>query len=282
MIDFIESIGEGGYLGGDYKGYDKNMASQLILSAFGLYIEIAKRLPGYHAFHIHLMEMVAADIVYAYIDMGGSLISLTSSGHVSGNSLTVHINSTVNHLLLRYCWFTHNTTPFINSNRVMVYGDDNVGKCKKGNDFDNVKIAEILEPKGLGYTNPDKGEELLDWLDGDNLDFLKCRTVYKPEIECKTGALALSSMYRPLVAVIDTGKSGLTDKERDGQNLDGFCRELFHHGKDVWDEEYPKIQRIIARGELQNYVNVADKDFYWHVEEWRRKYRKESVPSDII
>jgi hypothetical protein len=274
MEEFLNSI-EGGYLGGDYKKYDQNMPAQLILAALGIYIDIAKRLPQYHAFHIHLMEMIAADLVYAYIDMGGALISLMSSGHISGNSLTVHINSTVNHLLLRYCWFTNNDTPFHEDNKVIVYGDDNTGVCKKGNNFDNKVIADILGPLGIGYTNPDKGAEVKPWLDDLHRDFLKCKTHHHEEINCKVGYLDIMSAYRPLVCETDDGKSGLTEEERNGMNLDNFCRELWAHPESNWNVHYPIIKRITERAGLENHTSVVDKPRSWHFEKWEEQYGAE-------
>jgi hypothetical protein len=265
--------------GGDYKKYDQKLPSQLIITAFNILISIAKHC-DYTKEDIAVMEAMVADIVYAYIAINGDLVSLTSGTHISGNSLTVIVNGICGSLNLRAAFYAHNpwNMKFRDNVALMTYGDDNLGSKSDNCNFSIVLASQFLGKYGQTYTMPNKTSELSEYLESEDFEFLKRSTVYIPEIDCHVGALQLDSIYKSLHMYLRGKQCENSEEEACALNLDTAMRELFNHGRKVYEEQRVLLNEIADRHNLTGFCTELNVPFDNRVLLWKEKYDSESVP----
>lgn len=260
-------------IGGDYKKYDQKLPSQLIIVAFKILISLAKKC-NYSSDDLTVMENMVADVVYSYIAMNGDLISLTNGTHISGNSLTVIINGICGALNLRAAFYTHNpwSLKYRDHVSIMTYGDDNLGSSSKECKFSIKIIAEFLSQHGQKYTMPNKSNELSEYLEPSDFEFLKRETVYIPEIDCHVGALQVDSIYKSLHMYLRGKSCEHSEEIACSMNIDTAMREFFNHGKDVYEEQQIILKRIADRAGLSNFCVELNSSYEDRVEQWKQKY----------
>lgn len=204
IVNHLTQFGENtaGYVAGDYSSYDKHQCPALILKAMSFYIEIA-RMAGFNARQLKIMSGIAHEIAYPTYEMQGLIFSACGS-NPSGNPLTVEINSVVNSLLLRFVFIEMSRklqvplVPFRSVVALTVYGDDNAaGVCSSHAEvFNNVTISEVLTPRGLVYTPPSKGGDLIKLYPFDELTYLKRKALYCPYRKTWVAALDTDSLCK--------------------------------------------------------------------------------------
>jgi hypothetical protein len=106
LHEYILKYGIERLFGGDYKEYDMKLISQVLLASIRIKIDCSKEC-AYTDEDRTVMEAMAGDIVFAVIAFNGDLIGLTEGGHISGNSLTVILNSICGSLNLRCFMYRH-------------------------------------------------------------------------------------------------------------------------------------------------------------------------------
>jgi hypothetical protein len=271
-------------IGGDYKKYDQKLPVQLVITSFRILITIAGEC-GYSTEDLRIMEAMVADVAYAYIAVNGDLISLTSGTHISGNSLTVIINGICGALNLRAAFFANNprTMKFRDHVALSTYGDDNLGSVSDDCDFSIKIVSEFLANYGQTYTMPNKTSELSDFLEPDDFEFLKRKTVYIPEIDCHVGALQIDSIYKSLHMYLRGKSCENSEEEACALNLDTAAREFFNHGREVYEQQRTLLNRIAKRANLDGFCSELDVSFDNRVIMWRQKYDPSSLdpPSDM-
>jgi hypothetical protein len=271
-------------IGGDYKKYDQKLPVQLIITAFRILIELARRC-GYNEDDLKVMEAMVADICYAYIAFNGDLVSLTSGTHISGNSLTVIINGICGALNLRAAFFDNNprSMKFRDHVALSTYGDDNLGSVSNDCNF-SIKIAsEFLAKYGQTYTMPNKSLEVSEFLDPEDFEFLKRETVYIPEIDCHVGALQTDSIYKSLHMYLRGKSCENSEEEACALNLDTAMREFFNHGREKYEEQRTILKKIAQKANLDGFCTELDVSFDNRVLMWKQKYDPDSLdqPSDM-
>lgn len=264
-------------IGGDYKKYDQKLPTQLIITAFKVMIELAKKC-DYSEKDIRIMEAMVADVAYAYIAVNGDLISLSNGTHISGNSLTVIINGICGALNLRACFFTHNEweKKFRDFVALSTYGDDNIGSTENCN-FSIKLVSEFLSEYGQTYTMPNKTSELSDYLGQEDFEFLKRRTVYIPEIDCHVGALQEDSIFKSLHMYLRGKTNEMSEDEACALNIDTAIREFFNHGREVYEDKRRILQRIADRANIRAFCTEIDVPFDERAYAWREKYEPHTL-----
>lgn len=274
--------GDDRIIGGDYGKYDQKLPSQLILATLGILIDCAKHC-NYSADDIHIMQTMSADIAYSYIAMNGDMISVTSGTHISGNSLTVLINSIAGSLNMR-CVFMRlygYDLNFRDCVSLVTYGDDNIGSVRKGYDAFNIKsCAEILAEYGQEYTMPDKNSEIVPYLDKTKFEFLKRSSVYHDELGCFIGALDENSIFKSLHCYLRPKKCILTPMEACAMNIDGALREWFNHGESIYETRRAQMQKIASIHNLEQQCVMLHRTYDECVALWKNGNLNESVPDD--
>jgi len=246
MAEHMMKHGSGRILAGDYNKYDLRMPAQLMFTAFRIMIEIAK-LCNYSKADIIIMEGVATDICYSTIAYNGDLLQHIGS-NPSGHNLTVYINSIVNSLLFRCAYFDlkgiNTMLSFREVCAMLTYGDDVKGSVHPDHDdFNFLYVAEYFARHDMVFTPPDKKTVgITPYMNDRDADFLKRKNVWHDDLERWMGALDIDSIYKPLHSVLKP-----TVHNMDylcATNLDGAKRELFNHGRQVFQDLSPKLDQI--------------------------------------
>lgn len=279
----VHKFGEDRLIGGDYGKYDQKLSSQLILTAFRILIDFA-RVCDYPDETIRMMEALSGDIAFAIIAFNGDLIGLIAGLHVSGNSLTVILNGIAGALNLRCAFYS--IFPPINGVRkkfrdnvsLMTYGDDNAGSVRKGMEAFNIKsCSEFLARFGQIYTMPDKESELVPFLDKDNFEFLKRKSVYHPALGQHIGALIDASIYKSLHCFLRPKGCEMTEEFASALNVDTALREWFNHGRDKYEHQRKLMKQVVEKADITHMCTRLEYTYEDCVVEWREKYDENYV-----
>lgn len=261
---------------GDYSKYDQRMPSQMVSAALRICIDLAKEM-GYSDDDLMLMHTMSGELVFPYIAYDGSLISLTEGTHISGNSLTVVLNSIVGSLNLRCFYYTQYPQDEVGSFRkyvnIITYGDDNKGSVSRERPLFNIKeCSKFLGSYGQIYTMPDKESELTEYMLDEDAEFLKRRSVYHEALGCYVGALDESSIFKSLHCYLRPKGAPLTPHEACAQNIDGAIREWFNHGKEVFDKRRAQMTQIAKTCDIDFMCTMLNMTYEEMCQEWHEKY----------
>lgn len=252
-------------LAGDYSKWDLRLPAQLVAMAFSVIIRIAKASGNYTEDDITILRGLATDVIYFMCHYNGSFF-MCHGGMASGHTLTAHLNSICNALLVRIGFYTvyPANIDFRIAVRIIFYGDDFMGGVSHMfSKFDFLVYQEILKQYEIVITPPEKKAKPKRYLHVDETDFLKRRSVFIPEINHSLGALAIDSLFKSLYC---RGKLGCDKYEHAIAVLESFKRELFCHGREVFDEYSPKLLRLATEAELE--VKLLKKDYKFFVDAW--------------
>jgi hypothetical protein len=274
MDDHILQYGKDRILAGDYSKYDLRMPAQLVLIAFKILINFAKRCGSYSEDDIAIMEGIATDIAYPIMAYNGDLIRLFGS-NPSGHNLTVYINSIVNSLLARCAFFSmYGEQRFCNACALITYGDDFKGSVHVDYDnFNHLTFRDYLARHDLVLTMPNKSSEPTKYMHDDGVndaDFLKRRTHYISEIDCKVGKLDEQSIFKSLHAV--NKSSNVSMSEVMGSVIDSALNEWFAHGENVYEERRGQLKEIAHRHGLTAHANFLEHTFGDMCVKWQEDY----------
>lgn len=255
----------------DYSKYDVRMNSQMTYAVIQSMIDIAE-VCDYSEYDLRIMNAMVADIIHPLIDFNGTLIKAYNM-NTSGNNITVNINGGANSIYVRMGFFF--TCPEASSFREAVaattYGDDFKGSVKKEyrDRFNFRTFKAFLATHGIKITEPNKTDLVEDDMHVDDADFLKRSSHFIPEIGMRIGALAKTSMYKPL---FDNVKSkGATQEEVAISCVETYMHELFAHGREEYNKDQPKIKELCLRA-LQVIPPAVSYTFDDRVEMWKEKY----------
>lgn len=280
----IFQFGSDSLLGGDYGKYDQKISSQMIIAAFKILIDFA-RMCDYNEEDISIMEALVSDVVFAYVVMEGDLVSLATGGHISGNPLTVIINSLVGSLQFRCAFFS--MYPDLNFREVVAlvtYGDDNAGSVDKSRapNFNIESISKFFGKMGHTYTMPDKDMPLMPYLPPHLFEFLKRESKFIPEIGVHVGALNESSIFKSLHAFIRDKNCEDSEELACAKNIDMAIREFFNHGRDVYETRRHQLTEVANRNSIRHLCTMLEVDFDTMVSDWKSKYEFEPQMGDEV
>lgn len=288
--DHVMKFGDGSIIGGDYGNYDQKVPSQLLLAALRIMIDLAKKC-NYTDDDIKIMETMAGDLAFPLIAFNGDLIGLMEGSHISGNSLTSVLNGIVGSLNLRCVFFTQyppdkngKRLKFRDHVKIMTYGDDNIGTAdsKVVPKFTIKNISKMLEEHGQTYTMPDKTSELTDYLDPEEFEFLKRKTVFCPKRGVHVGALVDKSIFKTLHCFMRGKSCPHTEEMACAMNIDTALGEWFNHGEETFNLRVAQMKRIAEKAEITHLCTTLNKTYDERVAEWKEKYLGEYNPFSII
>lgn len=280
LHEHIHKYGIERLLAGDYKEYDTRVPAQGLQYAFWCLLEFA-RCCVYNEDDLLIMEALAGEIIYPTVDLNGDLVTFTEGTHVSGNSLTVILNGIVGSLNMRCFFFQlYPGVDFRSVVSLITYGDDNAGSVKEGFERFNIKsFAHYLAGLGQIYTMPDKEQELQEYLDPKDFEFLKRKSVYHEKLGCRIGALSEKSMLKSLLAHNYDKKNPLSEMEVTCQAMESFAIECFNHGKDFHEDYMTKLRTVALSHGIAHHVRNLDLNYEQGVEVWKQKYYPEDAES---
>lgn len=270
------SKGKDRVLAGDYSKYDIRMPAQVTIAAFDILIDIAEQCSGYTAEDIHLMKMVVHEVVYPVMAHNGDLIQLFGT-NPSGQNLTVIINSLVNSLLLRCCFFTlYPDLNFKEHCSFLTYGDDLFGTvsalCSK---FTHIAFAEWLALHDMVFTMPDKESEPVPYMCESDVDFLKRKSVYNEDLSQKVGLLSEESIFKRLHAHLLSNE--LTLPMHSAENIQSSLHDWFFYGREVFEDRQAKLKKVAEKCDIVHMCPALNVSYDKCVNRWRHKYLGEEL-----
>jgi hypothetical protein len=274
----VSKFGRDRIIAGDYKGWDTTLPSVLVREAAYVLVHFAERTGNYSHRDIIIMRGLAIMLANPLINFNGTLIRLHGTTP-SGHNLTSVLNSICNSILLRCAFYKHfmyephNFREFVAN---ITYGDDFVASVAPGKDFSLVTYENYLSTyTGIKVTMPDKKSDIVPYMQFDNVDFLKRRSVYIESIGHRIGVLDISSIHKSLYTTMAS--------PGDEANVliavvHSAMHELFYHGKEVY-EKYISLFK-----EMFEYVDLDPGPIYKSYEErayeWKQSYEKSVVLDD--
>lgn len=252
----LKKFGNGKFVAGDFKAYDKKMPVAINRASFQILIDIAKASGNYTAEDLLIMEGIATDVCLPLIEWDTVLIGffqLTASGHNG----TVHINGLDNMILMRYAfevlrriYAPDEKFRFLDVAWLLVYGDDNnMAVSNKVPWYNFETIRRVLHGIGLTYTLPDKSDRSVKYLLFEQLDFLKRNYVWNEELGRYLAPLEIGSISKSLHTYNSLSKIDPTKLFLD--NLHGALREFFHHGRAEYEMRVEQVKRLVKAANLE-------------------------------
>jgi hypothetical protein len=272
LDDYITSKGPN-ILAGDYSAYDQSMSSDLVIASLKLLTSIARMCSGYTEDDFKIMEGISGEIAYPLMAYNGDLIQLFGT-NPSGQNLTALVNSLANSLLLRCGYYTIYGDKFMDFKvkcSFITYGDDFKGSVAPDREgFNHLSYCDYLSTLGMKLTMPDKTSDPVPYLTSDDCDFLKRKTRYMEELQCKVGVLDESSIFKRLHAHLASKE--LTQQQLAAQNIGSSLHDWFYYGRNIYEQRLTEMKVVAERSGIDHLCREYFVPFDTRVTAWKEKY----------
>jgi len=277
--ELFEHIGKHGWdraIAGDYAKFDTRMSPQFMSVAFKLLIKLAEKSGNYDEDDLTIMRGIATEIIYPHYDYFGTIVQFTGS-NPSGHPLTVIINSFVNSLYLRYCYYAIAKkkgwwrTPLFNKVvSAMVYGDDNIMTVAKGyDDFNHTAIAAELAEVGIKYTMADKDAESVPFISLHEASFLKHFAVWDDELGLYRSPVEEDSIAKMLHTHLKS--KVLSMEQSSAEAIQNVALKYFEFGREVYTSRKAQLEEVAHAAGIRGYVGQIpsyDERLAWYREKF--------------
>jgi hypothetical protein len=259
LMNHVFKHGKERMIAGDYKAFDGRMSPRFMLAAFKILIEIATKSGNYDDGDIIVMKGIAAEITNPTYDHFGTLIQFFGS-NPSGHPLTVVINSIVNSLYMRYCYYEiakeekwWKVPRFNKAVALMTYGDDNIMSVAKGYDaFNHTRVAKTLANAGLEYTMADKESESVPYITAAEAGFLKHNAVYDEELKLYRAVIEENSIQKTLHTHLKSDV--LSEEMHSASAITDVLDKYFHFGEEIYNKRKGELEEVARECGLVGYV----------------------------
>ena len=274
------SKGKDRVLAGDYSKYDIRMPAQVTIAAFDVLIDIAEKCENYSTEDIQLMQMLVHEVVYPVMAYNGDLIQLFGT-NPSGQNLTVIINSLVNSLLLRSCFFTlYPQYNFKEHCSFLTYGDDVIGTVSSFcEEFTHITYATWLAEHDMKFTMPDKESEPTHYMKESDVDFLKRKCEFNEDLGRQVGLLSEDSIFKRLHAHLLSKELSLP--MHSAQNIESSLHDWFYYGREVFEDRRDKLLKVAQKCDIEHLCPGLKVSYDKRVNHWRHKYLGEELEEDV-
>jgi len=260
--ELFEHIGKHGWeraIAGDFANFDGRMSPQFMLAAFKLLIKLAEKSGNYDEEDLTIMRGIATEISYPTYDYFGTLVQFMGS-NPSGHPLTVVINSFVNSLYLRYCWYAiakekrwWKVPPFNSKVSIMTYGDDNIMTVAEGyDDFNHTAISAQLAKVSINYTMADKEAESVPYINLSDASFLKHFAVWDDELGLYRSPIEEDSISKMLHTHLKS--EVLSMEQSSAEAIQNVALKYFEFGREVYTKRVAQLEQVARDSGIQGYV----------------------------
>jgi hypothetical protein len=279
LWDHMISKGEDRILAGDYSKYDIRMSAEATTAAFDILFDIAEQCDGYTEEDVLFMRMIATEIIYPVMAYNGDLIQLFGT-NPSGQNLTVIINSIANSLFMRAFFYeVYPNLDFKNEVAAITYGDDvNASVSENCPKFNHITYAKWLEEHDMKFTMPDKTSDPVEFMHEHDVDFLKRKCRYNPDLECKVGLLDESSIFKRLHSHVLSKE--LTLQEHSAANIESSLHDWFYYGREVFEERRDQLHAVAVDAGIEHLCPCLNVSYDKRVAHWRHKYLDEELKEE--
>jgi hypothetical protein len=193
--------------------------------------------------------------------------------NTSGNNLTVDINGTAGSLYVRIAFFQLFQDVEVGDFRkcvsALTYGDDFIGSVvQEYRDFNFEYFKDFLAKHKMKVTLPCKDDSSSEFLDKEDVDFLKRKSNYIPEIDQTIGKLDENSIFKSLHSNVKSKNCSTAELQR--SVLHGAMHEWFAHGREVYELRLKQMEEVCRRVDLP--AGDILLPFESRVEHWIQKY----------
>jgi hypothetical protein len=244
-------------IAGDFEKFDKRLCALILKICFEFMTLICKESGNFDHDDILNQLGIATELSYPVTNYNGDVYRMFG-GNSSGHSMTVHLNSIANSILMRYAFMMttgRHPNAFKEYVRLATHGDDNAMSSRDVK-FNHTSIAETLKAHGIGYTMAEKTAESVPFINIEDVDFLKrkfrelCGRIVMP--------LDRQSIYKSLIKMVDGAQC-----TKSKQSADAYLaarREMALHGEEEFDR-FIAIVDPIMRGDPDIANEMIDKHF---------------------
>lgn len=253
----------------DYAKYDIRMNSQITVATFRILIRLARK-AGYCESDLRIMEAMVTDIVHPLVDYNGTMLMLFNI-NTSGNNITVIINSIAGSLYVRLGFFDcyPDETDFRSKVAALTYGDDFAGTVhREYRLFNFCSYKKFLAKVNMKITLPDKSTNEKSFLKAEDVDFLKRKNTFIPELDCDVGRLDEASIFKSLHS--NLASRTVTQDEVSISCIETAMHEWFFHGKETYEKRQNQMKEVC---QTKNWtIPAVLHSFDERVEFWHQTY----------
>jgi len=229
---------------GDYSNYDGSLVGQ-VLELIGEFIIKHYDQPQFETIRRTLWREVI-NSVHIY----DNNVYLWTHSHPSGHPMTAILNSIFNSVICRVIFFIcaeeanlNVTMSDFDKNVSMIsYGDDNIlnisDECISW--FNQISMSQNFPKVGMTYTDEMKSETLVPYRSLNEVSFLKRKFLFNDELVHYVAPLDLKvckEMCNWIRGEIDVTEACCV-------NVETACREIALHGRKIFDEIVPFIEKV--------------------------------------
>ena len=274
LVDYFDEFKGNNYIAMDAKNFDLGVTPQILYEAINILIDICKWTGNYSTKDINAMYTLREEMVNAVVDMNGDLIQAIGI-ILSGVNITSIIGSIVNALYIRIGVLTilkdpnrFTRVPFSEIVRPQFFGDDLIGKVKRGYEIVNIQnLIEALGKYGVRFTNCFKDDTKIKFMEFRQLEFLKRKFKYDRDFGCYVGPLDKCSIYKSLSCILPT--KHMSERALVASNIDGALAEMKFHGRREFEDFRIKIAKIAETNEISHLCLLLNVSFDQHLHIWK-------------
>lgn len=252
---YLTQHGDHKIVGGDYGKYDKRMTADFVLAAFDVICQIHKK-AGFSDDEVRSIMCIGHDVAFPLVNVNGDLVEFFGT-NPSGHPLTVVINSLVNSLYMRYCFYKlrpeGSKDTFKENVALITYGDDNgMGVNDRVPWFNHTTIQAALADIGVEYTMADKVSASIPYIHIDQFSFLKRKWVYDEQVGAWLCPLEEESIHKSLTTW--TPSQSVDCYKQMVDVISSANSEYFFYGKEVFQKHRDYFERVLSEGPYKAYV----------------------------
>ena len=257
IYKYLTYFGEDRIFDGDHSKFDKSMESVAILAVFRVITRVLE-MCGADDLHIQRSWCIGYDLAFAMINYNGTLLQMCK-GHVSGEALTVLVNSHCNSLYIRCAYKRAHpkniSSDFKQNINLLTYGDDFVGGVNTLCDFfDFTILKNHLADMGLKITPADKEAGDYELMNIKEINFLKRNFRFEEQLSAYVCPLETDSIEKSLM--VNVKSKTIPEEMQSAQCIGSAIREYFWHGREIFENQREFLKHIVSlTPEVEVYVD---------------------------
>jgi hypothetical protein len=132
----------------------------------------------------------------------------------------------------------------------------------------------------MKFTMPDKESVPTEYMLSEDVDFLKRKSYFNPDIGYEVGVLAESSIIKRLSAHLRSSELSL--ETQSAMNMESSLHDWTYYGREVFEDRQAKLLAIPEKHGISHLCPALKIGYDERILKWKEKYLMESTPSKEI